>query len=187
MEFIVIIQSQLFTEAMNLYWDRGIKFTMDELASRLCISKKTLYEMVHSKEDLIVQVVKFYFSGVADLQNAIHAESNLSALEKLRKLLCATPDFALRKVQLHELKMNYPDAFQVLDDKLRLGWEKTLAVLDQAKTEGSIRDIDNHLFSKIYAAAIEEIILDNENATNLTFRQQQEQIVDLLLFGICKR
>ncbi|HCS38404.1 MAG TPA: hypothetical protein DIW44_02320 [Anaerolineaceae bacterium] len=186
MEFIVINQPKLFTEAMNLYWDRGIKFTMDELASRLCISKKTLYELVRSKEDLIVQVIEFYFNGVADLQAAIHSDSSLNAVEKLKKLLCATPDFVIRKVHLHELKMNYPDAFKVLDDKLRLGWDKTLSVLDQAKAEGAVKEIDNHLFSKIYASVIEEIILGNDIDTNLTFRQQQEQIVDMLLFGICK-
>jgi AcrR family transcriptional regulator len=179
-------QSQLFVEAMNLYWERGIKFTMDELATRLCISKKTLYEMVPSKEELILQVIEYYFEGVSDLQNVIHTDTTLSAVEKIKKLLCATPDYALRKVHLHELKMSYPAAFKALDDKLRLGWDKTLSVIDQAKSEGSLKEFDNLLFSKIYAAAIEEIILGNDLDTPLTFRQQQEQIVDMLLFGICK-
>ena len=182
----MIDQPQLFTEAMNLYSENGIKFTMDELAGRLCISKKTLYEMVRSKEDLIVQVIEFYFNGVAELQSAIHADTHLSAVEKLRKLLCATPDFAIRKVQLHELKMNYPAAFKVLDEKLRFGWEQTLSVMDQAKAEGAVKEIDNLLFSKLYASTIEEIILGNDMDTHLTFRQQQEQIVEILLFGICK-
>ncbi len=178
--------SQLYAEAMNLYWEQGLKFTMDELASRLCISKKTLYEMVHSKEDLIVQVIEFYFDGVAQLQNTIHSDMSLSAVEKLKKLLCATPDFVVRKVHLHELKMNYPATFKILDDKLRLGWDKTLSVIDQARAEGSIKEFNNQLFSKIYASAIEEIILGNDAEIPLTFRQQQEQMVDMLLFGICK-
>lgn len=182
----MITQPQLFTEAMNLYSVRGIKFTMDELAVTLCISKKTLYEIVRSKEDLIIQVIEFYFKKVADLQNAIHSDTSLSAVEKLRKLLCATPDFMIRKVHLHELKMNYPAAFKVLDDKLRFGWDQTLSVMDQAKAEGTVKDIDNHLFSKLYASAIEEIILGNDIETQFTFRQQQEQIVDMLLFGICR-
>jgi AcrR family transcriptional regulator len=181
----MIDRPQLFTEAMALYWERGIKFTMDELATRLCISKKTLYEMVRSKEDLVVQVIEFYFDGVADLQRAIHSDTSLSAVEKLRRLLCATPDFPIRKYHLHELKMNFPSAYKVLDDKLRLGWDQTLSVVNQAKAEGTIKEIDNHLFSKIYASAIEEIILENDIDSHLTFRQQQEQIVDMLLFGIC--
>lgn len=177
---------QLFTEAMTLYQERGMKFTMDELSTRLCISKKTLYEMVQSKEDLIVEVIHFYFDGVADLQNAIHADMSLSAVDKIKKLLCATPDFVIRKYHLHELKMNYPAAFKLLDDKLRLGWERTFSVFDQAKKENAIKDIDNVLFSKIYAASIEEIIMENDFDSTVSFRQKQEQMVDILLFGICK-
>lgn len=179
-------KSQLFTEAMTLYQEKGMKFTMDELSSRLCISKKTLYEMVQSKEDLIIQVIQFYFDGVAVLQDVIHAELSLSAVDKIKKLLCATPDFVIRKYQLHDLKMNYPAAFKLLDDKLRLGWERTFSVFDQAKKENAIKDIDNVLFSKIYAAAIEEIIMENDIDSTLSFRQKQEQIVDILLSGICK-
>jgi AcrR family transcriptional regulator len=186
LEFIVINHPQLYTEAMNLYWEQGLKFTMDELASRLYISKKTLYEMVRSKEELIVQVIEFYFNGVAQLQNTIHADTSLTAVEKLKKLLCATPDFVVRKFHLQELKMNYPAAFKILDDKLRLGWEKTLSIIDQARAEGTMKEFDNNLFSKIYASAIEEIILSSDAETPLNFRQQQEQMVDMLLFGICK-
>ena len=186
MEFILITQPQLFTEAMNLYWEQGTKFTMDDLATRLCISKKTLYEMVHSKEDLFIQVIEFFFDGVAELQEAIHSDTRHTTVEKLKKLLCATPDFVVRKVHLHELKINYPTAFKVLDDKLRLGWDKTLSVIDQARSEGTLKEFDNQLFSKIYAAAIEEVILNNDTEIPMTFRQQQEQIVDMLLFGICK-
>lgn len=182
----MITQAQLFSETLNLYSERGIKFTMDELTARLFISKKTLYEMVHSKEDLIIQIIEYYFAAVAAIQDSIHADSSLSNVEKLKKLLCATPDFPIRKYQILELKMNYPAAYGVLDARLRLGWERTLSVIDQAKAEGKVKEIDNHLFSKVYAAAIEEIIMGNEIDTQLTFRQKQEQIVGMLLFGICQ-
>ena len=182
----MITKNQLCIEAMNLYWESGIKFTMDELATRLCISKKTLYEMVRSKEELFIQVIEQYFEGVADLQNVIHLDTSLTSVEKIKKLLCATPDFPMRKYHLHELKMNYPAAYKMLDDKLRHGWERTISVIDQARSEGRVREIDTALFSKVYAAAIEEVIMGNDIDSTLSFRQKQEQVVDLLLFGICK-
>ena len=182
----MLTKAQLFNEAINLYWEHGIKFTMDELAARLCISKKTLYEMVRSKEDLTVQVVEYYFDGIAALQDAIHADVSLSAVQKLKKLLCATPDLPIRRYHLHELKMNFPAAFKLLDDRLRLGWERTFAVMDLASAEGALKNVDKPFFSKIYAAAIEDILMENEIDSALTFRQKQEQIVDMLLYGICK-
>lgn len=171
---------------MTLYYEQGGKFTMDTLATRLGISKKTLYERVHSKEDLAVQLVEFYFAGVAELQNAIHADTSLPALEKLRRLLCATPETPMRKYHLQELKASFPAAYRVLDERLRLGWERTLSVLAQAKAEGSIRDIDSALFSRIYAASIEELLMENDITSDLTFRQKQAQLVEILLFGIHK-
>lgn len=178
-------EEHLFTETMKLYALKGAKFTMDELAARLYISKKTLYTMVGSKEELAVDVVKYYFKSVDALQDEIHADTTISTIEKVKRLLCATPDFQIRNYHLHELRMNFPQAYQVLDDKLRLGWERTNAVIDQAKKEGVIREFDNQLFSKIYAAVIEEVLMDNAINSEFTFRQKQEQIVDMLLFGIC--
>ena len=158
---------------------------MDELATRLCISKKTLYEMVRSKEELAMQVIEYYFNEVAVLQAAIHEDPSLSTVEKLRRLLCATPDFPLGKYHLHDLKMNLPAAFEMLDHKLRFGWEQTATVIEQARAEGVIRNIDTQLFSKLYAAAIEEIIQGNDITTDLVFKRKQEEIVDILLNGIC--
>jgi AcrR family transcriptional regulator len=181
----LISAEQLFNETIKLYSEKGSKFTMDELAARLYISKKTLYELARSKDDLVGKVIEYYFAGVAAIQEAIHADSTLSTIEKLRKLLCATPDLPIRKYHLQELKMSFPAAFQCLDNNLRKGWEKTLAVVDQAKAEGVIRNIDNALFSQVYAAAIEDIVMENDIRSDLTFRQKQEQLVEMLLFGIC--
>ncbi len=182
----MISKDQLFTEVTALYFEKGGRFTMDEVAARLRISKKTLYEVAHSKEDLALQMVEFYCAGVDAMQDAIHADTSLSPLDKLKKLLCATPDLPMRKYHLQELKFNFPAAYQKLDDWLRLGWQRTLAVLEQAKADGSVREIDNALFSRVYAAAIEDMLMENDIHSDLTFRQKQEQVVDLLLHGICK-
>jgi len=181
----LITPQQLFSETMSLYFEEGSRFTMDEVAARLGISKKTLYEVVSSKNDLAVNMVEYYFAQVAALQEEIHADPALRPVEKLKKLLCATPDLPMRKYHLQELKRGFPAAYAVLDEHLRQGWERTLAILDQAKAQGAVRNIDNALFSKVYAAAIEDILMENDIHTNLTFRQKQEQIVDILLFGIC--
>ncbi len=178
--------AQIFPEVSALYFERGSKFTMDEVAARLCISKKTLYEMVRSKEELAVRMVDFYFEKVAALQDAIHMDETIPAVEKLRRLLCATPDFPMRRYHLHEMKMNFPQAYQSLDGYLRQGWERTLGVLQKARSEGAIRDIDEALFSRLYSAAIEDLLAGNEVRDEREFRLKQAEIVDMLLFGICK-
>jgi len=39
----LLTPEQLFSETMALYFEKGARFTMDEVAARLVISKKTLY------------------------------------------------------------------------------------------------------------------------------------------------
>lgn len=182
----MIPDEQLFTEVTALYFEKGGRFSMDELAARLRISKKTLYERTHSKEELAERMVEYYCAGVDALQDAIHADSSLTPIVKLKRLLCATPDLPMRKYHLQELKLSFPAAYKKLDDWLRLGWQRSLAVLEQAKADGSVRAIDNALFSRVYASAIEDILMENDIHSDLTFRQKQEQVVDLLLHGICK-
>ena len=175
----------LYQETLQLYREQGLKFTMDELSNRLCISKKTLYEMVASKEALICKLITHYFDLVDQAQDIIHADESLNSLERLRQLLCAAPALEIRRYHLRELKVKYPVAFQLLDEKLTKGWERTFSVIDQAKAEGFINpDLDNTMFSKIYARLIEELVT-NDISSDMDFRQEQQKLVDILLFGIC--
>ena len=180
-------ETELYNESLKLYWEQGLKFTMDDLSERLMISKKTLYEMVRSKEELVTKVIERYFELLAVEQDAIHSDASLSTMEKLERLLCAIPAFPIKEYRLKELKTTYPNAFEVLNEKLSKGWERTFSVIDTAKEEGLIRDIDNEFFSEVFAAAIERFLLENYIDSEHSFRTKLKQLVSMLLFGICRK
>ena len=69
-------EQQLYLETFALYQECGAKFTMDELANRLSISKKTLYELVRSKEDLVQKALLYYFDLVAAEQAGLAEASS---------------------------------------------------------------------------------------------------------------
>lgn len=180
-------ETELYRETLKLYWEQGLKFTMDDLSDRLMISKKTLYEMVRSKEELVTKVIEEYFELLTVEQDKIHSDTTLSTLEKLEKLLSAIPAFQIKEYHLKELRTTYPHAFEVLNEKLSKGWERTFSVIDKAKEEGLVKDIDNELFSKVFAAAIgrflEEDYIDSEHS----FKDKLKQLNSILLFGICRK
>lgn len=177
----------LFHETLKLYWEQGLKFTMDDLSERLMISKKTLYEMVRSKEELVTGMIERYFELLAVEQDAIHSDTSISTLETLKRLLCAMPSFPIRKYHLRELRTTYPNAYAVLNEKLSRGWERTFSVIDKAKAEGVVGEIDNELFSCIFAAAIERFLEENDIESEHSFQEKLEQLVGMLLFGICRK
>ena len=59
---------RVFYGVIEEFRENGVKFTMDSLASRLGISKRTLYETVPSKTALIEMVIDLTFADVKKQQ-----------------------------------------------------------------------------------------------------------------------
>lgn len=58
------MKQKIIEEAERLFWKYGIRsVTLDDIARRLGISKKTIYHHFTDKEDIICQVMNIHFSG----------------------------------------------------------------------------------------------------------------------------
>ena len=178
-------EEKLYEATFARYQESGVKFTMDELANRLGISKKTLYERVRSKEELVVRAVAYYFDAVEREQRAIREDGTLSALEKTERLLCVVPQMPFRDYRIRELRRAFPQAFQQVADWLETGWERTFAIMDEAVASGMLLPFDHVLFAKIYAYVIEGLMLEREARTTADFADEQRRAVRMLLYGVC--
>ena len=178
-------EEKLYEATFALYQENGVKFTMDELANRLGISKKTLYERVRSKEELVARAVAYYFDAVEREQRAIREDGTLSALEKTERLLCVVPQMPFRDYRIRELRRSFPQAFQQVTAWLETGWERTFAIMDEAVASGTLLPFDHALFAKIYAFVIEGMMLEREARTTADFADEQRRAVRMLLLGVC--
>jgi len=178
-------EEKLYEATFALYQENGIKFTMDELAARLAISKKTLYELVRSKQELVERAVAFYFDAVEAEQRAIREDGTLTALEKTERLLCVVPQMPFRDYRIRELRRSFPQAFQQVAVWLETGWERTFAIMDEAEASGALTPFDHALFAKIYAYVIEGMMLEREMRTTTDFAEEQKRAVRMLLTGVC--
>jgi len=178
-------EEKLYEATFALYQENGVKFTMDELAIRLGISKKTLYECVRSKEELVERAVAFYFDAVEREQRAIREDRTLTALQKTVRLLCVVPQMPFRDYRIRELRRAFPQAFQQVTTWLETGWEKTFAIMDEAVASGALTPFDHALFAKIYAYIIEGMMLEREARTTADFADEQRRAVKMLLSGVC--
>ncbi len=178
-------EQKLYEAAFALYQENGVKFTMDDLANRLAISKKTLYELVRSKEELVARAVSNYFDMVEREQAAIRESDLLIPLQKVERLLCVVPQMPFRDYRIRELRRAFPQAFQQVTAWLETGWEKTFAIMDETIKEGTFAAFDKALFAKIYAYVIEGLMLEREARTTADFANEQRRAVKMLLGGIC--
>lgn len=57
-------EKKLVDIVLALFMDIGAKFKMEDVASRMGISKKTIYKEYGNKEDLIILVVRAIFESI---------------------------------------------------------------------------------------------------------------------------
>ena len=56
------LKENVLQATIDVFKEKGIKFTMDDIAKKLSISKKTIYTVTQNKNSLIKEMVKY--SGI---------------------------------------------------------------------------------------------------------------------------
>lgn len=97
------------TQAMQLFRQQGLHFTMQQVAEPLHISKKTIYTVYPSKEALLLDMVDHAFAEIHRCKQEILAGGG-TLQEKLRAVIIAMPAeyAALDLRQMKELDEKYP-------------------------------------------------------------------------------
>ena len=120
------VSAMVRAQAMELFRQQGLRFTMQQVAEPLHISKKTIYTVYPSKEELLLSMVDAAFEEIHRCKQKI-LESDGLLLEKLRAVIIAMPEeySALDLQQMKELEEKYPAVAVRVRDQLEMGWEPT--------------------------------------------------------------
>ncbi len=139
----------------------GIKsITMDDVSRELGVSKKTLYQFVTDKDDL---VGKFIDNEIAIRQEEICKcfRTELNAIEELFEI-----SIFMNKIMRnqnpateHDLKKYYPEHYQKIVKTRREGvYSYILTNLNNGKKEGLYRDdLNNEIIARLYLSRAESI------------------------------
>lgn len=144
-------KDRIMQAATDLFQEKGPKFTMDELASALKMSKKTLYVYFTDKEDLFHHAVDHIFDSITDAKSKIITDETIELRERIIETLQVLPrqyqhiDFR----QLYMLKDKYPRVYEHLSKRLESNWETTIELLEKGQREHVLRDFQ-FPFSKRY-------------------------------------
>jgi len=110
-EKILVVADRLFREN-GLY-----KTSMDELAALLQISKKTIYKHFPSKENLVMEITKFWLVGSTErVDKIVHSKTDV--VSKFVKLL---EDYSceLSRVSdkwIKDFQVHYPDIWKSVEE-----------------------------------------------------------------------
>jgi TetR/AcrR family transcriptional regulator, cholesterol catabolism regulator len=154
----------ILTKVRILYMKYGIKsVTMDDVARELGISKKTLYQYVNDKNELVTKVVEmellmkgeFYSKMCCPGLNAI--EEIFEVHKMVRQLLKdynPATDYDLRKY--------YPELFaSIVKVRREMIYHNILSNLEKGKTEGLYRlDLNSEMIAKLQLSRVESAFND---------------------------
>ena len=165
----------------KFFRDGFYKTTMDEVASELKMSKKTIYKFFPSKDDLVTAIAKHFMEGMkSKIIPALNSDKN--AIEKLAELnhILVKASTKISSRRMDEIRQHFPKLWNEIDDfRTKMMFGNITKVIDQGKAEGLFIDyptpiIMNTLVSSIRAIVNPEFILNNNfsigEAATLVFK-----------------
>lgn len=173
--------------AIPLFNERGLKFTMDELARSLGKSKKTIYGAFPDKETMLHELVDYCFDFIREGKDQLIRDENLPLPDKLRQVLgLLTEKYeSIDLSKLHVLREKYPKVYAHVAERLESGWENTVLLLEQGMADGTLRPFSVPIFKTMMEATLEQFFQSDVLVRGgLSYRQALDQVVDILLRGI---
>ncbi len=181
------LRDRIMEGAVTCFQEKGIKFTMDDLADKLGMSKKTIYTVVEGKDELLVEMVEHVFATIKESEADVLWDENLSTVDKIRKILAVFPE-AYKDINfqgVYELRDKYPEIYTLVEERLETGWEATIAMLEQGMTEGVIRKINIPIFKMMYESSLEQFFRrDILQRNGISYQDALAEVVEILVDGI---
>lgn len=181
------IKSEVMRSCIRLFNEKGLKFTMDDVASDCHISKKTMYVIFKDKEEMFLAVVDYLFDGIKLSEALVIHDDSLSTLEKIRKIMGVMPesykemDFG----RFYVLKDKYPSIYEKVEERLETGWEITMDLIEKGQREGVVRNVDINLVKLMFEATLEQFFRrDFISKNKLNYNEALNEVVDILIDGI---
>ncbi|MGI9527103.1 MAG: TetR/AcrR family transcriptional regulator [Weeksellaceae bacterium] len=183
-------RKRIIKEASEMFYAVGFKtLTMDDIANQLSMSKKTLYELFGSKENLIKEVLQYSFEDIQENFSKIQGE-NLDAVEELillKQYVDKKYNSAQRQSCLYQLQRYYAKLYQKI---FMAEHHKIIARLEnnfkKGKEQGLYRET---IVPEIYASLYFETqtSLKKYNNFNMNLEKQYEMAeihADIFIRGI---
>lgn len=181
------LKERILEGTLVVFNQKGLKFTMDDIAHQLGMSKKTIYTVFKDKEELFLNMVDYLFDTIQESEEKVINNDRLNTVEKIRLILGVLPE-SYKEVdfeKLYLLKDKYPSTYRRVEMRLETGWERTIELLEQGMQEGVIRPIQIPILKMMMESVLEQffqrdILIQNE----ITYVEALNEVVTILMDGI---
>lgn len=137
------MKKRLQETVLELIVQKGLKFTINDIAAKQGISKRTFYEHFNSKQHIIETIVDEAIDEVKQREQLIFQEKDLSCEQKLTAILLIVPSglrFGDAKL-LEQMKRFAPNEWVKIDHLLRDEWKTVQQIIELGIQNGEFRTL----------------------------------------------
>ncbi|MBQ8672458.1 MAG: TetR/AcrR family transcriptional regulator [Bacteroides sp.] len=179
------LKQRIIRVSLHYFQDRGIKaITMDEIATSLGISKRTLYEVFADKEALLMACLQHSQEEGEQYIYKVYKEAR-----NVLEVILSVFQFSIRRVHetnkkfFEEIK-KYPSAHEMLRRRSNSDNEKTIAFFRQGVEQGVFRSDVNFAIVTVLVKEQMNLLVNSDLCKEYSFLEVYESIMFTFLRGI---
>lgn len=180
------LKTRILAAALKAFSEKGIRAVkMDDVASELGISKRTLYEIYENKELLLFEGVLFHHKQHEEelMRNTARCKNVMAILLTVYRM--KVEEFRQTNPLFYADMVKYPKVEQFLNDQNKAMREKSLKFLQRGIEEGYFRDdLYYELTNRIFDA-LGKYVMQNELYKQYSLEEIMKNLILIPLRGIC--
>lgn len=183
------MKENIVSAAAGLIEKYGLrKFTIDEIAKDLKISKKTIYQHFHSKDEIIRE---FFITTLDSDRNSVISalNSDLNFWDKIHSIIYSNHTYRIPLALLTEAKQFYPEEWSRIEELKHFKTRSIQKLLEQAKADGILKsEVHFGVLSKMLEE-ISDIFIDYDFLleNKLTTSEAIDEALKIVIQGVMKR
>lgn len=184
------LRVRILDEAAKLFDKKGIRFTMDDLARSLAVSKKTIYTVFEDKRSIMTETIDRFFDDALREEEAILNDVSLSIPDQLKSIIGRVPERYTQNdlAQLYVLKEKYPSVYRHWQLCREDYWEGVCILLKRGIEQGEIREVSLPVLKTMFQSTIEQFFQDDVLIKNrISYRDALAEVAAILVDGIRAR
>jgi len=185
-EHLTTRQRQLVDELVDLFLSEGFaRLTLDEVAARLGCSKRTLYALADSKEQLAVRAVRFFFKRSTDQVESAIARTRSPATRVTRYLEAVAEALRPAGAEFRRDLAQTAATREVYEQNTAAAAARVRELIDEGIRAGAFRPVSAALVGEVVTATMRRITSGEiGRATGLDDAQAYAELARLMVAAV---
>lgn len=181
----MVVKEHVIAAAAKAFMQKGIRTVrMDDIAVGLSISKRTLYELFHDKEDLLLDVMKLHREGMHEYMTQVASEAE-NVLEVILKFYQrSAQDFQNTNRKFFEDIEKYPKVMTYINESRKENLDSAMEFYRKGVNQGIFRNDVNYDIVQAMVSEQMDLLLRSEICKSYSLAEIYETVVFMHMRGI---